>query len=630
MTDNASTDVEADDLYRALAADRPREAVSVILKLRGETCDIDCLYCYEKRKLTPGGRRLGPADAARIGEVFTGRPVAVELHGGEPLTAGRDHIAAVLDALAAQPNVVRVSLQTNGVRLDNDWLDLFDNHYPGLQIGISLDGDPFGNSWRIGYDGHPTYQRTAAALHLLAARGRTAGIITVVTPRVLGRADEVLDHLAGFQAVNAISFVPCFDIDITTPTASTSRRPPTSRRLQKESLPGGGRPAWATSAGEYADFVLAVTARWIASGAFRRIKLDPAVSVIRRLRGLHTTNCHFTGLKCDHVFTLYPDRRLGSCDELPWPAAQLTTLDHHQDETTVAAAQRRSPLLDRGRALMNKCTRCSYAGACGGGCVATRLRHVAVAGTDDAYCAHRMRLVDGVAALLAAPHHAAGAFCTQVRWRPRVPNTMRDIAAFLTRWDDPHAMREPAQLWRSPHGNINTIGGPGIVAADDLDPHHPQWRAGIEDRVWPLVDVLTRIWTCVTYDSCQGHRYPGINEHPTALRVGILPRGPAEAAGIADRLCRAVTAARPLLPAACQVTIGRAELTCENTRRTHPVLDLAVDPAPDTDWDGYFEALPAAVEVLTTALTNTAAADPRGCACPASAPPEREDRRQPA
>ena len=32
--------------------------MSVILKLRGETCDIDCLYCYEKRKEAPGGARI--------------------------------------------------------------------------------------------------------------------------------------------------------------------------------------------------------------------------------------------------------------------------------------------------------------------------------------------------------------------------------------------------------------------------------------------------------------------------------------------------------------------------------------------------------------------------------------------
>lgn len=45
-----STADEFDHLYSGLDLADTETAVSVILKLRGETCDIDCLYCYEKRK----------------------------------------------------------------------------------------------------------------------------------------------------------------------------------------------------------------------------------------------------------------------------------------------------------------------------------------------------------------------------------------------------------------------------------------------------------------------------------------------------------------------------------------------------------------------------------------------------
>src|SRR5699024_6144525 len=99
--------------------------------------------------------------------------------------------------LAAQPTVVRVSMQTNGVLPNEPWLDLFDEVYPGRQIGISLDGDAQGNAWRVGYDGEPVYPRVASALRLLADRGRTVGVIAAVTPVVLGRAEAVLDHLTG-------------------------------------------------------------------------------------------------------------------------------------------------------------------------------------------------------------------------------------------------------------------------------------------------------------------------------------------------------------------------------------------------------------------------------------------------
>ncbi|MGW0998319.1 radical SAM protein [Streptomyces sp. NPDC002523] len=170
-------------LYRGLETDDTANAVSVILKLHGETCDIDCLYCYEKRKEAPGGARIDASQVRRLAELFQGRPLAVELHGGKPLTAGRDHVADVLRELAAHPNVVRVSLQTHGVLLSDEWLDLFDRLYPDLQIGISLGGDAAGNAWRVGYDGQPVYPRVVGALRLLAARSRSALTISRIAYR---------------------------------------------------------------------------------------------------------------------------------------------------------------------------------------------------------------------------------------------------------------------------------------------------------------------------------------------------------------------------------------------------------------------------------------------------------------
>jgi uncharacterized protein len=94
--------------------------------------------------------------------------------------------------------------------------------------------------------------------------------------------------------------------------------------------------------------------------------------------------CHFSDLKCDHVFTLYPDGRFGSCDELPWPDAQLSVVDEIESQSVVVAAQRRLPILNQGKSLMERCTKCTYRSTCGGGCVATRSRYEAV-GNQSAY-----------------------------------------------------------------------------------------------------------------------------------------------------------------------------------------------------------------------------------------------------
>lgn len=604
--------VSPDELYRHLDTGDTSTAVSVIVKVRGETCDIDCLYCYEKRKEAPGGARIGPDQVRALGNLFRGRPLAVELHGGEPLTAGREHIAEILRELGRQPQVVRVSLQTNGVQLDTDWLDLFDELCPALQIGISLDGDALGNAWRVGYDGEPVYPKVAAALELLAERGRPVGVIAAVTPQLLGRAADVLDHLAGFGSVNAVSFVPCFDATVTRTTAPTGRRLPESRRLQQAAVAAGRPPAWGVSPQDYAEFALSAARHWVASGLFTRISLEPAVSTIRRLTGRSSGFCHFSDLKCDHVFTLYPDGRLGSCDELPWPQAQLGLLPLLHDQDQVTTAQQHSKLLGRTHAVMSKCTTCRYQQTCGGGCVATRLR-LEASDDPDAYCDYRMRLVDGMAALLAQPRHLDGMSCRTLRWNPRNPNVIPDVDAFLTRWNLPEPATAAARLRRSAYGNINTVGEAGIHEAEDLHPGHPDWQAAIEPRAWPAVDALTRRWGLSTYDSCEGHAYPGLALPPAAFRIGVLPRSPEEYAQAAAALCRA--AGRTTLPSAVSLTVGRAELESAADGKRHPVLDLLLRPAAGHGWAEYFDQLDQAAQALCHALEAERPTDsPCGCA----------------
>ncbi|MDN2495620.1 radical SAM/SPASM domain-containing protein [Nocardia sp. NPDC003482] len=601
-------------VYLTLPDTEDTAAVSVILKLRGETCDIDCVFCYEKRKEAPGGARIGADDIGRLAELFGDRPVAIELHGGEPLTVGKRQMREILAALAAQESVTRVTMQTNGIRLDGEWLDLFDEVYPDLHIGISLDGDPEGNSWRVGYDGRETYTKVAQSLRLLERRGRRTGIITVVTPRVLGRAAEVLDHLAGFAAVNAISLVPCFDSSVIAPTAASTSRVSASRLLQRDAL-SGGSPAWSITGDEYAQFVLAAAVHWVTAGLFSRIKLEPVVSTIRALKGLEVGFCHFSNLKCDHVFTLYPDSRFGSCDELPWPAAQLGHLSELSDANGIAEAQYRLPLLAEGRSLAAKCAACRYRDTCGGGCIATRLRAAQAAGSDDDYCRYRSRLIDGLAALTIQPEIPSAVWCHRVKARPHQPNLMADVPGFMRRWRDPEAARGSVRLEVSDHGNINTLGRPGIHEADDLDPLHPLWRDAIEPGVWPLVDPITREWGLVTYDSCQGHHYGGLELAPVERRVGILPRDRREYASTAAALCRLVAAVEAELPPSIRIVVGRAELTCSTTGSRFPVLDLRFECPEKQAWEAYFADLDTATAILAGQFDAPSPAGRTTCGC---------------
>jgi uncharacterized protein len=201
---------------------------------------------------------------------------------------------------------------------------------------------------------------------------------------------------------------------------------------------------------------------------------------------------------------------------------------------------------------------------------------------------------------------------------------MPDVTGFLRRWRDPDAARGPARFKVSGHGNINTTGLPGIHQADSLDPLHPAWRDAIEPGIWPLVDPITRDWGLVTYESCQGHRYHGLDLTPSLRRVGVLPRDSREYAIVAAALCRVVAAAEGELPEPIRVVVGRDELTCSTTDARFPVLDLRFERRENQNWDTYFAELDSATAILARQFGHDRPDRTTVCACAASDVEERE------
>ncbi|WP_237749542.1 radical SAM protein [Streptomyces sp. SS] len=181
-----------------------------ILKVANR-CNIDCDYCYVFNSKDQSWRhlpvRLG-ADVAReagrrIGEHATthGLPaVHVVLHGGEPLLAGRRHLAELLDAVREGVPAevkVRFELQTNGTLLTQAWLDLFEKY--GVVVGVSLDGPPTANDrHRLTHTGRSSSAAAVRGIELLRGRPHLfAGLLAVVD--LANDPVEVHDYLASFE-----------------------------------------------------------------------------------------------------------------------------------------------------------------------------------------------------------------------------------------------------------------------------------------------------------------------------------------------------------------------------------------------------------------------------------------------
>ena len=110
-------------------------------------CNLACAYCYFRRN------GQGVADPGVMSEhllshmteqIVRANPgvLAITCHGGEPLLAGREFFVLALDLQKrlnknGQKRITN-GFQSNGVLLDETWLDFFISN--DLPIGISLDG----------------------------------------------------------------------------------------------------------------------------------------------------------------------------------------------------------------------------------------------------------------------------------------------------------------------------------------------------------------------------------------------------------------------------------------------------------------------------------------------------------
>jgi len=370
----------------------------LILKLPGETCNINCYYCFEKRKPYPSAQTIEPPTLRRALQSLGNRSLDVQLHGGEPLLLGRERIRALLAELRAYPGRLQLYLQTNGTTLTEEWFDFFDAEWPEIEIGISLDGDAAANAHRVDYRDRPTHAQVEHALGIAAARDRKVGLIAVATRQSLGRAREILSYFASLPAVRNVNFSPCLDYSVKTKEFPRGNR----KSLMVLNPDGQGMPGWATTPLEYADFLIDLFNAWRDTGAYQRFIVEPLFSLLRTIQGQSTRFCHFSEKKCAHVLTLYPDGRIGSCDELRMPDALLTHVSMLGERADIAALQHNSALRPGMDALLERCSKCDYQTTCRGGCLATRLSYQGTA-YEEEYCHYRIRVIDYLAAAIGAP-----------------------------------------------------------------------------------------------------------------------------------------------------------------------------------------------------------------------------------
>lgn len=120
------------------------------------------------------------------------RTFHVFLHGGEPLLAGKRLIRQVVESCRTRSKdtaKISFSLLTNGLLLDDEWVQLFTQL--DISFSISLDGpEEYHDRFRLGHQGEPTHAKVEAWVRRLISDGAptfTKSTLCVLSPKMDGR-----------------------------------------------------------------------------------------------------------------------------------------------------------------------------------------------------------------------------------------------------------------------------------------------------------------------------------------------------------------------------------------------------------------------------------------------------------
>ncbi|WP_342775893.1 cyclophane-forming radical SAM peptide maturase AmcB [Micromonospora pisi] len=151
-------------------------------------CNLDCSYCYlpfraDDRKMPIP---VAAAVAGPVNEWARSDRFSVVWHGGEPLAAGREHLAALL---APFDDGVEHHVQTNATLIDDAWCEFFATHR--MRVSVSVDGPRERNADRVGRGGRPAYDRIERGIEALRRNGVPFSALCVVTRPEPGLAAEL-------------------------------------------------------------------------------------------------------------------------------------------------------------------------------------------------------------------------------------------------------------------------------------------------------------------------------------------------------------------------------------------------------------------------------------------------------
>ena len=354
-------------------------------KPSGSSCNLDCKYCFYLSKETlPGGPGTGPMSdetlerfVAQYIDAVDGPEVVFSWQGGEPTLRGLDFFRQVvqLQKRFAKPNQrIENDLQTNGVLLDEEWVQFLKAHR--FLVGLSIDGPrELHDVYRVNKGGAPTFDKVMAAANLLRRHKVPFNALTCVHRFNAKRPLDVYRFLRRELDATYIQFIPIVQakgFETQAPQHwDPNRSPLVGAPAARPGDPQSVVTDWSVDPDDYGYFLSRVFDEWRRKD-LGRVLVNHFETLVARRLGQPSQMCIYAEF-CGKAVAIEHDGSVYSCDHFVYPEYRLGTITETSLPAMVFSGRQAKFGYDKRDRLPAYCRSCPYLGDCWGECPKNRL-----------------------------------------------------------------------------------------------------------------------------------------------------------------------------------------------------------------------------------------------------------------
>lgn len=356
-----------------------------MVKPVGAICNLNCTYCYYLHKQSLMGSKGGVRISDEILEGHIrqyvegqdGPEVVFTWQGGEPTLLGIEFFAKVIELQKRykRPHQsILNDLQTNGTLLDEEWADFLRQN--DFLVGLSIDGPKeLHDTYRVGKDGSPTFDKVFAASELLHGHNIPFNTLTVINRVNARRPLDVYRFLRRDVRPHQMQFIPCVEpkdfCEIAPQRWNAQALPEYDSSAAHPGNPDSVVTDWSVDPDDWGYFLCKVWDEWYGRD-YGKVFVNLFETAVAQWMGKDAQTCVYHEF-CGKAVALEHDGSVYSCDHYVYPEYKLGNIRETSSSRMVFSNRQMDFGMSKFHSLPQRCRECKYLFACNGECPKNRL-----------------------------------------------------------------------------------------------------------------------------------------------------------------------------------------------------------------------------------------------------------------